>query len=495
LSEHEPSNEPTSSFERNVRGMLADRAGAVRNPADLAGTVIARHRRGRLRAAAVTAVAVAVIGTGVPVGLHTLRAATPVTPPTTSARPGPSCSPALPTPTGTPRSKAYSATAGRLPAQTHARGSLGGDAALVRRVLAVGWAGLLADAAELNRLSQHPAPTLDPSTAKVQFVQQVNDEVVALVVATDAARRWAADAWVTGPASKPTAGGGESGVVQAASFDRPLGQAFYGDNPLFLNEHTTRCGEVGVVLAPADSQARFSTRTEVAAAGNVAPSYLSVPLVDGVAVFPIDDHTSTGLDLQVLHAGRVIAARRLPLPTSADQVWPPADQLAEAIRAGRGDIDTELAKDAIGSVQYPLRSVTLGRPEVIWGGKLPGGRSIVLAGTVFSSGARYLNEWHRLAGGGTGSNFSGLLPAGALDHQVLAWTGSAADTLVVFATRAVRAEAVLTGGAVVPIPLVGGGAAVRTSGHVELVRMYDASNTLIEKRKPGTGVLDMPGAM
>jgi hypothetical protein len=362
-------------------------------------------------------------------------------------------------------------------------------------VLAVGWAGLLADAEELNRMSPHPVPTLDPATAKVQFAQQVNDEVVALVVATDTPRRWAADAWVTGPASKPTASGGESGFVQAASFERPLGQAFYGDDPLFLNVHTTRCGEVGVVLAPADSQVRFSTRTEVTAAAKVAPSYLSVPLVDGLAVFPIDDHTSTGLDLQVLRAGRVIAARRLPLQTRADQVWPPADQLAQAIRAGRGDVDTELAKNAVGSVQYPLRGVTLGRPEVIWGGKLPGGRSIVLAGTVFGSGARYLNEWHGLAGGGTGSNFNGLLPAGALDHQVLAWTGSAAGTLVVFATRAVRAEAVLTGGAVVPIPLVDGGAAVGISGHVELVRMYDAGNTLIEERKPGTGLLDVPGGM
>jgi hypothetical protein len=127
---------------------------------------------------------------------------------------------------------------------------------------------------------------------------------------------------------------------------------------------------------------------------------------------------------------------------------------------------------------------------VIWGGITPGGRSIVLAAEVFSSGTRYVEESHQETGGGVGSNFGGALPAGALDRQVFAWRAGTA--LAVFATRGVRAEARRADGMTVPVPLQDGGGVLADGRGVTSVRVYDAGGALIEERAPGTGLLDVP---
>jgi hypothetical protein len=478
--------EPT--FERRVRAMLAQRAAEVSIPADLAGVVIDRRRRqGRTRLVA-SAAAVTVVAGGVPAAVQLSHAgATRPVSTASPARPAPAC----PQVQGRINPKP-AAGSERLPAQRHVRGSLGGDAAVVRQVLLVGWAGLQYPATQGDR----PAtPTLDPATARVQFVERYGDDLVAVVVAADAARHWNQVTWVVRHGRTWQADGNEGMAYQSdAAFDASNGQRFYGDDPLYLVVVTIGCTPAAVVLAPPDSRAEVSTGSDVAADGHVVQPYRPVTLHDGIGVFPVEVQNAA-VDIRVLRGGRVAGHRRVS-PDGVVQArdWPSSAQLAAALKDAPGTVDPDRARDAFNWMLYSLRAYPLGRPEVIWGGRLPNGQSIVLAANVFASGARYLADQHGLAGGGTGSQLQGVLPANALDHRVITWRVDS-GALVVVAPRGARAEAVLGNGGTVPVPLTGGGGVLANGSQVKSVRVYDADGGLIEQRAPNTGLLDLPGTM
>ncbi len=483
MTDHDP------TAERDIRGMLAERADEVRPQADLAGVVIAGYRRHRNRTAVGAAVAAAVVAAGVPVGLHAARgdAATGRTPATSSP-------PAVTCPPGNPRPAPDRGA--KLPDQRTARGSLGGDAALVREVLMQGWLGIKLDD---QRQPGHPAAggPPDPRTTRVQLVERVGDLIVGEVYATDTGHTWAANQWVAGRSADTVTGvggGTEALTGGAADFDRPLGQLFYGEQPVYLDVRSFQCTEYGIAVVPPDSQLTVAGNRTIDSAGHVVAGRRPVPLRDGIAFIKASGMGS-GLDLEVRRHGQLLAKRSLPLGTPAEPAWPTADQLEQAIRAGHGQVDGPLVKEAFGPVQYGLRGVQLGRPEVIWGGKAPNGRPLVLVSVVFDSGARYVSDAAALKGGGFGGRGGGILPAGPLDRHVFAFVSADVRALVVVATGGVRAEAVQPDNSVVPIPWHDGGGMLAGADHAKLVRVYDANNRLIEERKPGTGLLDGPNGL
>jgi hypothetical protein len=336
----------------------------------------------------------------------------------------------------------------------------------------------------------------DPSSARVLLVERAGSGVLGLVVARHARRPGAAAVFVAGPADAPQPIASEDVALPSGVRDRRLGQDFASADPLYLNVADTGCAQLAVVVAPAGSQARLSTSSQITAAGRREQVYRPVPLSGGLAVLPLDAPGSTGAALQVLSAGRVVAERRFSLRTPTEPTWPPADQLARAIRQGRGTVDAATAEDAFGfATTHPLRGVTLGRPEVIWGATQPAKAPLVLVATVFESGARFVTDWYRKSDGSSGSSFAGVLPAGALEHRVFSWVNNADGGLVIVAVRGVRAEVVRTDDSVSPVALSGGGAVVPPGKPVKAVRGYDADGALIEERAPGTGLLDLPGSM
>lgn len=484
MSEQEP------LVERNVRAMLAERAGDVRIPADLAGAVIDRRRRRSRVTLVASAAAVAIVAAGVPLALRATGAQAPRPTPTSSAaRPAPACPRALPP----ANSAAAVAGTNQLPEQRNVRGSLGGDRAVVRQVLVAGWVGLVRSERDLAKLSHEAPHVFDPATARVEFVHQVGGDALALVAAVDPHRKWAASAWVTRVAGgRWTASGGEGYALTPGDFDRRLGQLFYGDDPLYLYMVSLNCARLAIVLAPPGSLAEIAAGADVTADGHVVRSYRPVALRDGFAAVPVDATTSAA-HVQVLQGGRVVAQRVVSDGGGVQaRNWPSADGLATAIKNGRGRVDPSLATQAIGLMPYWLQAFHLGRPEVIWGGTLPDGKPVVLVANVFASGARFVAEIHGLRGG-FGGGFDGVLPAGTLDRRVLTWrVGSA---VVVVATRGVRAEAVLANGTTVPVPFSDGGGVLAAGKQLKSVRVYDAGGALIEERKPDTGLLDLPGRM
>jgi hypothetical protein len=136
--------------------------------------------------------------------------------------------------------------------------------------------------------------------------------------------------------------------------------------------------------------------------------------------------------------------------------------------------------------------------RILWGGRLRNGHAVLLAALELPSGAAYVQNAEGVpdpsgSGYGTSMSYDGLLPAGRLDDTVFSWQD--AQYVVVVATKATRAEVVLPGGGVLPVPLAEGGGSVIVPKGVEaqLVRAYAADGGLIGEQAPDTGLLPMPG--
>jgi hypothetical protein len=501
-----------SPAERSVRGMLAERADEIRPPADLADTILTRHRRDRSRTLAVIAVTavVALITAGVPAALHRLGTGAVKRP--AQQAPALNCTPAKPDRTG------LAVDPAGLPTQTRARGSLGGDAELVRRVLVAGWTGLLRGQTYPAGLAGGARPDLAPGTAKVQLVERLGDGFIGLVVATDLQGTGYYPQWVTGVGETINIANGDDqgrfagpyrGNVGDPARDQRVGQLFYGDNPVSLSVHETRCGTVLVVLAPPGAQARMATRGDIDANGAIVRDYQPIPLTDGIAVVPVPVGDNRGVAAQVLSAGWPVAdwsaglaypsngANPTAQPTAAqraDAAWPTTGQVDQALRTARGQVDPTTAAQALHTIPSTLLGLPRNKPEVIWGGRLLDGTPVLLVANQFASGARYLTSYAPRPV--PTETLSGILPAGPLDRSVFAWVAGADDELVVVAPGAVRAEVDLKGGNTRQIPFTDGGGVLKVHGSQPImIRAYDAQGRLVGARPPRTGLIPLPSTL
>jgi hypothetical protein len=133
----------------------------------------------------------------------------------------------------------------------------------------------------------------------------------------------------------------------------------------------------------------------------------------------------------------------------------------------------------------------------VWAGPLPGGHGIaMLFGERYASGASVL---HGLYSASNGQGYTGwadgCLPAGQLPSAVVAQQldEPGKPLVVVGPERATRAEAVLAGGGVVPVPLVGGGGTMGgLPKSVVRVRVYGARGELLGTAVPGQGLQPVP---
>jgi hypothetical protein len=475
-----------SKVERVLRAALAERATGLEPPADLERQVYRRHRiRVRLLVAAAAA-GVVLVGVGVPAGLTALRAdAPPAGPEPTPSRAA--CKPqARPAPTATP------VPAGELPRQTGVRGSLAADRALVDAVLVAGWQGLQAWAKKPDM--QGERRTMDVRTLQLRFVERAGAGVVALVTADDTTGRWQAAQWVLREGDRLLPAVVQSDMVESEDFERRTGQLFSGDDPLFISS-TGVCGrEYGVVLAPPDATAELRRRPSVGADGRlVHPPARALQLRDGLAVFPVDSPRPA---IEVSRAGVVLGSSTLiGAGLRPGFPGPPREEAERAAREAPGDADPRLAEAGASAASVGLDLAVTDRPtgmRVLWGGRLRNGNAVLLGALRLPSGADCVFGARAYRADQFGTPLAGLLPAGRLDDTVFSWQDN--DYVVVVATKATRAEVVLPGGTVLPVPLTqGGGSVVVPSGtRAQLVRAYAADGSLIGERAPGTGLLPMP---
>ncbi|HZB51449.1 MAG TPA: hypothetical protein VE547_20345, partial [Mycobacteriales bacterium] len=463
----------------------------VTPPVDLPERARRRHRtRVRLLTAAAAAAAV-LVGIGVPAGLTLVRADAP------PARPEPGPSPASCEPLSRPQQPTASAVpADQLPRPTGVRGSLAGDRALVDAVLVAGWQGLRDSQEQLDK-TPGGRRTLDVRTLRLRFVERAGPGVLALVTAADTTGEWQAAQWVVRERGEVRPTGGPGGIVTDESFERRLGQLFSGEDPLLISTVDVCGGQYGVVLAPPDATARLSPPPTVGANARPVPAAARpLPLRDGLAVFPLP----TAAEVTVYRGGSRVGSARVGtgLIQSADY---PIAAIDRAIREAPGEVDDVLARSALPlQADHLQRAVPdpVTRVRILWGGRLRTGKPVLLAAFPLPSGATFVSAAEELPGTGSGYNtsypYEGLLPAGRLDGTVLGWQSG--QDVVLVAPRAVRAEVVLPGGAVLPVPLTEGGGRVTVPKGVQaqLLRAYAANGGLIDQRAPGTGLLPLPGS-
>ena len=120
--------------------------------------------------------------------------------------------------------------------------------------------------------------------------------------------------------------------------------------------------------------------------------------------------------------------------------------------------------------------------------------TVAVAACTLPGGVQYLTGGSTAAADRLdGPYYFGLVAPGALERTVLAWRPARpGKPLVVFAVGGVRAEAVLAGGAVVPVALAGGGGVLAAGGSVVRVRVYGAGDRLIGEQVPGQGLAPVP---
>jgi hypothetical protein len=437
--------------------MLRDRIGAridaLPPPPDVYATVRRRHRRRRTAQVVATAVAAAVVVTGVPLTLNGLR--------------GPA-SPTAASPTAAGPSDGGPGNAGQP-----IRGSLAGDRTLID---------------EAVRLLLKHGP-VDRSTVQVSYAEEsVGYRIVVLA------------------AVRPTGGEGISMVAGAAPGaalewvaggtgtrqpqDAGLGQQYFAPQHV-LTRFTIGDRSFGLALFPDGYRATIQRGTEVAAdcTLDTAPATaLPVP-----SFFPITGADAPSVSIYAA-GGTKPALTQALAPTgngAALPELPTRAEIAAQIRAsmrGKKDTADELAT-------YPeiwVRGTGVGtlpdRFLGVWAGDLPVGRGYAaLWGGVYPSGATILE--------GVSSNqdakgldgwFSGCLPAGTLDHTVIAVRLSTALTkipgnvLVIFAPAGAKtAEVSFGSGAPVTVPLSQGGGFLQHAGKGGQVRALDAAGQVI----------------
>jgi len=470
--------ENESGVERALRTVLAERAAVVRPPEDLANRVIARRRRrGRRLAVVSVMVAMVLVAAGVPAGLRIWH-----------------------------RSAAHPAADDeRQPSRTpHVRGSLAGDTELL-------------DAAV--RLARNENHVVDPTTLHVVLAEQYQGNVVVLVVGQRPRDQVVAWFWVARPAGQQRLAVVDSGSSNERSIPGSTAQQFsaaqgqqYLDPVHLLTFVRVGRTELGVVVFPAGSSATLAAGTRLARDCTAAAARIeALPTPDGVAVFPasrwvdrVQVRDAAGrviLDRPILDAGGTASSGLAAEPVSGQDAWryvqetvrgtlrPQYRPLAESVFGGLPSIDAvgELPRDYFG----------------IWVGPLPGhSTAALLAGTHYPSGAVMLvGMTHAPDGSGLEGFLSGCLPAGQLEHRVIAyrlpslsWSKAGSriqPLLVVGPANTARAEVVFSNGSVVPVPLTEGGGFLDRPGTVTEVRAYDAAGALIDHRPLGGGLIDI----
>jgi hypothetical protein len=444
-----------------LRAVLADRIGALTPPTGVYETV-RRRRRHRQRVTVAGALVLAIAAVAVP---SLALADRPAGPPATDRRcefPG-----AEPVPNGD-----------RLPGQRNVRGSLGGDAELVTAVLRAGWSVLRADPG---------GSSLDPDTARVELVERVEGQVVALVSAAGLQRRLLADTWVWGPDADNLVGMLD-GVVRSPAPVRtayPIGDVIVQARPLCGHRYV-------VVVAPPGTTGRASWISAITPQLRAERSATAVPMrADGIAVFRSDAR-----DLRI----RLERARRVlwDLGLQQDHVpppWRPTEEELDRVAAeAPGDGDPGLLRTiagmTLGATDLPVQQSD---PRVLWSGRA-GSATVAVATCLLPGGVRYVTGASSTAVNSlTGPYYFGLLAPGALERTVLAWRPSLrGKPVAVFAVGGLRAEAVLANGDVTRFELSGGGGVLDSAAAVRRVRVYGEGDRLIGEQVPGRGLVDVP---
>lgn len=452
---------PDERTARALRAMLTERIDTLPPPRGVYETVRRRHRRRQVAAVAGVAVAAVVV----PLGVVLRPEPAPVATEVCAAGPVVAPDPAL-------------------PAQTGVRGSLGGDDALVRTVLAVGWQDLARAEVDGSRL--------DPATSRVRFVERAGPGVLALVTATDTAGSGSAGRWVAGPAGAPAVVGG---TVLTAWSESPSVE------PVLIGRPAACGSRWLVVSAPADAGVTVTPWPRVGADGRlVAGTPRDLPLAGGLAVVPFDE---AGPRVTVSRGGRTIAGVQVDEADEVDAARGPGEAAIGA--AVRDAQDPELAATVARSAVDLLLRTTAERVtgvRLLWSAPRGDG-SVVMVALTLPSGATYVSAAVGVTGGYVGS-YAGFMPAGRVDRAVLAWADDSGDRAYVRAPGAVRAEAVVTGGdrpagspdgpTVVPVPLAGGGGQVHVGAGstIRRIRAYAADGSLLAEVMPGTGLRPLP---
>jgi hypothetical protein len=483
--------------EQVLRAVFSERATGRTTPPALVTTVRAAHRRRRRAVVSAAAAAAVVVGAAVPTGLTLVRADRPAT---DTAAPRPVWSPPGPAPAGDaclPKTGALPAPvpADQLPRQTGVRGSLGGDEALVDRVLVAGWRGLAR--------KQPGTPTLDPRSARVLFVERAGSGVLARVTAFDQDRRWHASQWVVGRDRWFVPIGAGAGGVQGSADEghfRQIGSLDYGADPLLISMQEVCGRSFGVVVASPDTTAAIAQAPRIGAdARPVFPPGRSFPLAHGgVAVFPTDP---VGREkVTVSRDGTRLAARQLSSEGGGgpiDAQLSPAE-IAQAVRDGAGTPDGVLARVVVSMADGDLSAATADEPtgvQVVWGGPVTDRRRGLMVALTLPSGAVLVDSAVTDGPGKYGSyqpGVRGLLPAGQLGRSVLGFQYPDGLVLVV-APQATRAEVVLFDGTVLPVRLTaGGGGVVAPPDHAKLIRAFRADGSLVGSWTPGTLLPQLP---
>lgn len=484
--------------EQLLRSVFTEHATGRTPPAGLAATVAARHRRHRRALVSAAAAAAVVVGAGIPTGLTLARSDRPV-PAVPVASPRPAWTPAGPAPSGDaclPKAAALPAPVPvyQLPRQSGVRGSLGGNEAVVDRVLVAGWRVLG---------SRSPGtPAMDPRTARVVFVERAGPGVLALVTAFDRSRGYKGNTWVVGRDRWFVPTGGGAGVAQGPTADQHAREGGYladGPDPLLITMEQV-CGRwFGVVLASSDSTAVLFPASHIGADTRpVTPAGRPLPLTAGISVFPTDP---VGREkVTVSRDGRPVATRQLNSssggPIYVNALVPDA-VIARAAREGAGTPDEFLAKSVARDAASELSRATadpIAGVRVLWGGPMDERRRAVVIALMLPSGAAVIDSAVTYGPGkhpGYYGGPRGLVPAGHLDG-VLGWQ-MPDGLVVVVAPAAARAEVVLFDNSVHPIPLTdGGGGYAAKPDWAKLIRAYRADGSLIGSVDPTVLLPQLP---
>lgn len=457
--------------ERELRELLRSRAATVAPPVETYHGVRLRHRRSRRRAVAGSAVAAAVAVTGTAAGVAVLRPA-----------PGSAQRPAASTTGGAGPSTA--AVPPRVIGVT--RGSLARD----RR--------LLTDAVRLalaTKLIGQDA--VDPASVRVPFAEERDGAAVVLVVGRGLHEDYAA-VWLGRPAGQTAL------TADYATFSSGLNAPGNGLGYLepmqVLTSVTVGDRHFGVLLAPPGSRATINRGRILAADCRLGGdgSAVPLPLDDGTALFDVAPGTNPSVVVTDRGGQQLLAQRVDPVPgTGGSGGATDSDEAAgQVTRTVRGNADpTELSDVASLIDTAPVAGA--GRPARhlgVWAGPLPGGHGIaILFGAQYASGATALQGFYSASNGqGYTGWTTGCLPAGQLDHHVIATQLDelGRPVIVVAPAAAVRAEAVRSDRTVVPVPLVEGGAVlVDPGGQVVRVRAYDGGGHVIADDAPDSALV------
>jgi hypothetical protein len=485
-----------------LRTLLAGRA-AEMAPVDLHADVLRTARRRRTVVAA--GVAAALVAAGVPTALAAATRPDPAVPGSAPAAAAP-CDPAT-TPTARPgdpsappggRSAPPADPDPAFPPQTDVRGSLGGDGALVRAVLRVGWTRIRTWAPlwENDRVVAR--------TARVLYVERVGGMIVAGMTAGDGTgpldvddARTVAQVYVVGrDASSLVAfrAGGWNVTGEGTGSPVPGGnQEVLSDTQPVAG--VTVCG-TGYAVVRARPGSAATLRWATALEPDGSPRYASapVPLADGFGILRLP---SSVTDVTVTGGGTGPVTRRVHDYDPDPAPLFPADQVTVAVQAA-GSSDERVVRAAgaaIGAGAEDSRGLPVSDLRVL--GVLRSGDSTgVLVSWALSGGLRYVSAWSAVSGPGVsvGTAFRGLLPADELDRTVFAWRlrqegpGNTVRPLAVVTLLGVRAE-VVRGQDVQSVALTDGAAVLPDGTGVTEVRAYDADGRLIARAVPDRGLL------